>query len=81
MQKVIHKWDPEPLNPEPLNASRSAIAFMYNFGEMPLFADQPCDGLVEHHRKPLGTAPHHLPHDLKLIFEVENRELEFNGLP
>jgi len=58
----------------------SAIDFMHNFGEMPLLADQPLDGLVEHHRKPLGIAPHHHPLHQNLIVKIENREFEFNGL-
>ena len=61
--------------------SRSTIAFMYNFGKMPLLADQPFDGLIEHHRKPLAVAAHHHPPDLKLVVEFENRKLELDGLP
>lgn len=59
----------------------SAIAFMYDFGEMPLLADQPFNGLIEHHRKPLSIAAYHLPRNLELIFKFENREFEFDGLP
>lgn len=58
----------------------SAIAFVHNFGEMTLFADQPVNGLVEDHRKPPAIPAHHLPCDPELIFKFENRELEFDGL-
>ncbi len=60
--------------------SRSAIAFMYNFGEMPFLADQPFDGLIEHHGKPLLIAAHNLSRDIEVVVEFENREFEFNGL-
>jgi len=53
---------------------------MHDFGEMPLLADQPINRLIEHHRKPILNSADHLSFDLKLVFELENRKFEFNGL-
>lgn len=58
----------------------SAIAFVNDFGEMPLFANQTFDGLVEDHGKPPLGAAHHASFDQKLVVEFKNRELQFNRL-